>query len=466
MSTKKNKGSFIGLVPLILFLIIYMATGLITNDFGSMPLLIGIFIACVIAVAIPKKGDNKTTFSDKIDIFCKGGGESTLIMMVLIFILAGGFGGVAKAMGASDSLTNLGLSILPNNLVLPGLFLIGCLLSFAMGTSMGTVATLMPVGIEIATKTNVNVALVAGAIVGGAMFGDNLSFISDTVIGAVRTQKVAMKDKFIYNIIIVLPAIVLNVFFLAFVKVDTTALASASYDWNFVNLIPYIVVIVASLAGLNVMIVFLISIVAGAGIGIMNGSFNLIESFGVIHQGMMGMEDVAIIAIFVGGLVAIMTYLGGIDWLVNTLSKSTKSRAGGELSIASLVMLLCIATTNNTIAVIATGPLARTIGKKFKIPRVRVATILSLFCCSIQGLLPHAGQLLVAGGLAGISPVSIMPYVWYCLLMTLFGILAIVFNFPKTKYTEENGYDHFDESDASVEEVDEMLEGSIPEGNA
>ena len=444
-----NKGSFKGLVPLIIFLIMYIFTGVVTKDFNSMPLLLGIFLASAISFAIPNK-ENPKTFGQKVDMFCRGGGESTLIMMVIIFILAGAFGGVAKNMGASDSVTNLGLTLLPAKAVLPGIFLIGCILSFSMGTSMGTIATLMPVGIDIASKTNANIAIVCGAVVGGAMFGDNLSFISDTVIGAVRTQRVEMKDKFIYNLIILIPAIVINVIALALVPIDTSALASTTYDFSIINLIPYIVVIVASLIGVNVMAVLSLGALSGVLVGIGNGSFSLVESLSVIHQGMMGMEDVAIIAIFVGGLVAMMTYLGGVDWLINRLSRSTKTAVGGEMSIASLVMLLCIATTNNTIAVITTGPLARTIGEKFKIPRVRVATILSLFCCSIQGLLPHAGQLLVAGGLAGISPVSIIPYVWYCILMTICGILAIFLKIPKTKYTEENGYANFDEEEMAT----------------
>lgn len=375
--------------------------------------------------------------------FCKGGGEPTLIMMVVIFILAGAFQGVASRMHAVSSVTNLGLSILPSNLILPGIFVIGCILSFAMGTSMGTITALMPVAVDVAMKTGISPAMMAGIVVGRAMFGDNLSFISATAIPSVQTQGVEQREKFKLNIITYIPAIFINIILLALYPVKDIVL-NGSFDWNFVNLIPYILVIILSLVGLNVMPVMMIGVISGVVIGVINGDFDLIGSMKYIQNGMSGMEDIAIISIFVGGLVEVMKYLGGIRWLMNTLSKQTKSKQGAEFSIGLLVTLLCVATTNNTIAIVTVGPLATEIGRKFKLSRARVSTLLSMFATHVQGLIPYAGQLLVAGGMAKVSPVSIMPWVWYCYLMIIMSLLFVFLEFPRVKVTPENGYDNFE----------------------
>lgn len=429
MEKNENRGSFLGLFPLVCFLVIYFACGIGTGDFGKMPLMIGIGIAIAIAFFLNTK-DNKLSFEEKVGIFCAGGGEETLILMVIIFLLAGAFYSVAGSMHAVDSVTNLCLSILPGRLILPGLFLIGCILSFSMGTSMGTVSALMPIAVNLSDKVGVNIALIAGVVVGGAMFGDNLSFISDTTIAATRTQEVAMKDKFKANIMMVLPAVIINCIALSFVPLESLP-ESMSLDWNFVNLIPYILIIALSLKGVHVLPAMLVSVLTGVGIGILHGDFGAIESLTVIHTGMKWMEDMALIAVLVGGLVALMKALGGIDWLLNRLTRNTKTARGGELGIAALVSLLDIATTNNTISIIAVGPIAKNIGDKFGIDRKRIASILDIFSSAFNGLLPYAGQLLVAGAMAQISPTSIVPYVWYCLLMLVFGITFILIGFPK-----------------------------------
>jgi len=297
----EKKGSFLGLLPLIVFLVAYMGTGLGTGSFDNMPLMTGIAIASGVALLLNKR-DKKTPFEEKIALYCKGGGEETLILMVLIFLLAGAFGGVAKGMGAVDSIVNMGLTILPGNLILPGIFLIGCLLSFSMGTSMGTVAALMPIAVDISNKTGINVCLLAGAVVGGAMFGDNLSFISDTTIAATRTQEVSMKDKFKANILMVLPAVVINVILLAIQSGGDVSLGNIG-SFSFVNIIPYILVIALSLVGLNVVVVMIIGILSGVIIGCFNGGFTLIQSLTIIHDGAIGMEDMALIAVMVGGMV-------------------------------------------------------------------------------------------------------------------------------------------------------------------
>lgn len=420
-----KKGSFIGFVPILTFLVVYFSMGIITGSFDNLPLLIGMVIAATISFVISSPVAEKKTFSEKVEIFCKGGGDNTLILMVIIYMLAGAFYGVAGAMKATETVTNLGISILPARLILPGLFLIGCVLSFSMGTSMGTVSALMPIGIDIAAKTGVSLPLVCGIVVGGAMFGDNLSFISDTTIAATTTQGVAMKDKFRANAIMVLPAFLITLVGLAFWPINPASIATPGAV-NLVNLIPYILIITLSLIGMHVIPAMGLSILSGIVIGIIHNNFSFVESFGIVHEGMTWMQDMAIIAIFVGGVIAMMKYLGGIDWLLNNLAKNTKTRKGAELSIAALVSLVDVATTNNTMAIIACGPIAKDISKEYNIPAERTASILDLFSSAFNGLTPYAGQLLVAGAMAKISPVSIMPFVWYSILMILFGVIFIL----------------------------------------
>lgn len=428
----KSQGSFMGLIPLVIFLVIYFAMGTITGDFSNFPLLIGIFIASGISLFMKSPVAEKKNFGEKVEIFTKGGGESTLILMVIIYMLAGAFYKVAGSMHATDTVTNIGISVLPPNLILPGLFIIGCVLSFSMGTSMGTVAALMPIAIDIANKTGVNIALISGVVVGGAMFGDNLSFISDTTIAATTTQGIGMKEKFKANFLMVLPAVIITIIALAFWPVDRANIMTPGAI-NLINLVPYILVIGLSLAGLHVIPAMTISVLSGVVVGIFHGDFTFVESFGIVHEGMTWMQDMAVIAIFVGGLVAMMKYLGGIDWLLAKLSKNTKTKKGAELSMAALVSLVDVATTNNTISIIAVGPIAKDISIEYDISPQRTASILDLFSSAFNGLTPYAGQLLTAGALAGISPVSIMPFVWYSILMVIFGVISILIGWPNDK---------------------------------
>ncbi|OON86845.1 sodium:proton antiporter [Oribacterium sp. C9] len=426
--TNQKKGSFLGLVPLLVFLVLYFTMGIGSGSFDNFPLLIGMFIAMVISLMLKKPGDNKT-FSEKVDMFCEGGGDKTLILMVVIYMLAGAFYGVAKAMHATDSVTNIMLSAMPTRMILPGLFLIGCVLSFSMGTSMGTVSALLPIGLDIASKTGVNVALICGIVVGGAMFGDNLSFISDTTIAATTTQGVDMRAKFKANVFMVLPAVIINIIVLALIPIRAESIITDG-AFDIVNLIPYVMIIALSLAGIHVIPAMGLSIIVGTAIGIIHGDFTFAGSFNIIHEGMTWMEDMSVIAVFVGGVIALMKYYGGIDWLLSTIGRNTKGRVGGELSIALLVTLVDIATTNNTMAIIACGPIAKDISKKYDIAPERTASILDLFSSAGNGITPYAGQLLVAGGLAGIAPISIMPFVFYSWLMFGFGLLFIILGLP------------------------------------
>ena len=423
MEQKHGKGSFWGLVPLLTFLVLYIITGVSTQNFNSMPLMIGILIASAVALMMHRKGEvDRTTFAERVTKYCVGGGDDGLILMVIVFLLAGGFYGVSKGMHAVDAVTNLGLDILPVKLILPGLFVIGCIISFAMGTSMGTVAALMPIGVSLALKIHGNMALFCGTVVGSAMFGDNLSMISASVIAATRTQDVSMMKKFKTNIAMLLPAIIVNLVLLAMQPVGQGVHLSGNHPYDLLNLLPYILVIVLSFTGMHVILVLTLGILAGVAIGVFHGDFSLVKSMTVIHNGMMSMEDMALIAILVGGLVALMDYLGGIDWIINALTRKIKSAKGGEFAIAGLVSLLDIITTNNTVSIITAGPLAKDIGNQFGISAPRIASDLVTFSCAFNGLIPYGGQLLVAAGLAKISPMQIVPYSWYCLLMLVSSV--------------------------------------------
>lgn len=434
MEQKHGKGSFWGLVPLLTFLVLYIITGVSTQNFNSMPLMIGILIASAVALMMHRKGEiDRTTFAERVTKYCVVGGDDGLILMVIVFLLAGGFYGVSKGMHAVDAVTNLGLDILPVKLILPGLFVIGCIISFAMGTSMGTVAALMPIGVSLALKIHGNMALFCGTVVGSAMFGDNLSMISASVIAATRTQDVSMMKKFKTNIAMLLPAIIVNLVLLAMQPVGQGVHLSGNHPYDLLNLLPYILVIILSFTGMHVILVLTLGILTGVAIGVFHGDFSLVKSMTVIHNGMMSMEDMALIAILVGGLVALMDYLGGIDWIINALTRKIKSAKGGEFAIAGLVSLLDIITTNNTVSIITAGPLAKDIGDQFGISAPRIASDLVTFSCAFNGLIPYGGQLLVAAGLAKISPMQIVPYSWYCLLMLVSSIGFILLSRDRRK---------------------------------
>lgn len=426
----EKKGNIKGLIPLIVFLGLYAGAGIFTGSFGNMPLLTAFMITMGVSFCLNKEG-KKETLDEKVNIFCKGAGEPTLILMVVIFLMAGAFYSVADAMGAVSSTVNLGLSVLPAKMLLPGLFLVGCALSFSMGTSMGTVSALTPVAVGIARETGIALPLVCGVVIGGAMFGDNMSFISDTTIAATRTQEVAMKDKFKVNFAIVLPAVIINMILISFM--GGSGVEGKIYEYNLINIIPYISIIVLALTGLNVINVLGIGIALGLGIGLFHGSFTFVEIFGILQRGLGWMEDMSIIAIVVGGVVALMNHFGGITYLLENLTARIKSKRGAETGIAVLVSLLDLATTNNTVSIITAGPMAKDIADKFGVDRKRVAGLLDLFSSAFQGLMPYAGQMLMAAGMAQISPASIVPYSWYSMLMIVMGALSIATGLPNFK---------------------------------
>jgi Na+/H+ antiporter NhaC len=428
-----DKGNPWALLPLGIFLLLFVGTGVITKDFYKMPVLIAFLISAAFALLLNKK----VSMEKKIDIFCKGAGEANIVLMCIIFILAGAFGNVAKEMGGVDAIVNLSLSILPPNLLIAGLFAIACFISVSMGSSMGTVVALAPIGIGIAEKTGIPIALVMGAIIGGGMFGDNLSMISDTTIAAVRTQGCEMKDKFKVNFIIVLPAAIITAIILTVMTSGYSGAVGGNYSYDIVKVVPYVLVLVAALLGLNVLVLLGGGVVLAGIIGIATKSFDVFGFLGAASQGMMGMEDLALIAMVVGGIVELIKFNGGIDFLLYFITSRIKSKKGAEFGIAALVSIIDLCTANNTISIVMAGPLAKDISDKYEIDPRRTASILDIFSACWQGLIPYGGQVLAAAALASLSPVAILPYLHYPALMAIFGALAIAFGYPKLKNKKE-----------------------------
>ena len=424
---KNEKGSLLALLPLIIFVSLFIGTGIISKDFSNMPLNVAVIIASTIALMM----NRKETLLDKVEIFTKGGGHPNIILMAIIFILAGAFSEVAKGMGAVESTVNLGMSFIPENLLMVGLFVIGCFISISMGTSTGTVVALAPIGIGIAGQTDISLALSMATVVGGAMFGDNLSMISDTTIAAVRTQNTKMLDKFKVNFFIVLPGAILTAVILGIITMDNQSNVVGEYPFDLVKVIPYIAVLIAALAGAHVLIVLLGGTIFAGIIGIVDGSYSFTGFLQTASEGIMGMQNLAIIAIMIGGMVEIIKHNGGIDYLLNFVTSRIKTKKGAEVGIASLVSVTDVATSNNTISIIITGPLAKNIADEYNIDPRKSASILDIFASCFQGVIPYGGQLLAASGLAAISPVSIIPYSFYPVLLGICGLVAIAIGYPK-----------------------------------
>ncbi|UXR45792.1 Na+/H+ antiporter NhaC family protein [Staphylococcus simulans] len=427
MSEQKQKGNAVALIPLILFVGLFLGVGIITGDFTKMPLNIAITIAVIVALIM----NRKEKFTEKVEVFTKGAGHSNIILMVLIFVLAGAFSKVTEDMGGVKSTVNLGLSLIPGNLLIIGLFIICMFVSISMGTSVGTVAAIAPVGFGISEATDISAALAMATVVGGAMFGDNLSMISDTTISAVRTQHTKMSDKCKVNFKIVLPGAILTMVILGILTHSATISSTKDYSFEFIKVIPYLLVLILALIGVNVIIVLIGGTVLSGIIGLIDGSFNWIGFLKAASEGMIGMEDIAIIALMIGGLIGIIQHNGGITWLLNFVRSKVKSRRGAEFGIASLVSAADISTANNTISILMAGPLAKNIADEYDIDPRKSASILDIFGSCFQGLLPYSPQVIAAAGVAGISPFMLVPYSIYPIILGISGLAAIIFNFPK-----------------------------------
>ncbi|MDU1539685.1 MAG: Na+/H+ antiporter NhaC family protein [Paeniclostridium sordellii] len=424
MKKEIKKGNPLALLPLVIFLILFVGSGIITGDFYKMPALVAFLVAGGVALLFNKKESLET----KMNVFCKGAGDNNIILMVIIFLLAGAFSSVAKAMGGVDSTVNLSLSILPSNLLVAGLFIIGCFISISMGTSVGTIAALSPIALGIAQKTGIPVPLVIGAVVGGAMFGDNLSMISDTTIAAVRTQGCELKDKFKVNFLIVLPAAIATAILLTLVTLGYKSAGSQTYEYEIIKVLPYILVLTGALLGVNVFALLGGGILFAGIIGLFSKSFDLLGLIGAVSEGMAGMYELSLLVLVVGGVVALIKFNGGIDYILYFITSKIKSKKGAEFGIAALVSVIDLCTANNTIAIVTAGPLAKDIADKYDIDPRKTASILDIFSSCWQGVIPYGAQLLTAAGIAGISPVEILGYLYYPGLMFLCGIASITFS--------------------------------------
>nr|WP_315025100.1 Na+/H+ antiporter NhaC family protein [uncultured Aminipila sp.] len=418
---KKNRG--LALLPFIVFIVLFAGVGIISGDFYGMPAL----VAFLTALFVGMLQNRALSFNEKLVIISKGAGDVNIITMVLIFLVAGAFSGVVSAAGGVDSTVNFGLSIIPSNFMVVGIFLIGCFISISMGTSMGTIAALAPIAGGISEQTGFPMAICIGAVVCGAMFGDNLSMISDTTIAAVRTQGCEMKDKFRQNFFIVLPAAILTIIIFYVRTTGLTYELTETYEYNFIQIIPYLVVLIGALIGLNVFLVLIGGIILSVIVGIAYGNFTLIESFKAIGDGMSGLFEISIISIIVACIVSLIKENGGIDLIIDMIKKNTKGKRGAEFGIALLSILIDICTANNTVAIVMAGPIAKQIGDEFGVESKRVASILDIFASVGQGLIPYGAQLLTAAALVGLTPLDIIPNLYYPILMGISAVLFMIF---------------------------------------
>lgn len=411
---------------MFVFLCLYLITSIVVNDFYKVPLTVAFLVSSCYAIAITR-GLN---LEQRIYQFSVGASNKNIMLMVWIFILAGAFAQSAGQMGAIDATVNLTLHILPDNLLLAGIFLAACFISLSIGTSVGTIVALTPVAIGLAEKTGIDLPFMVAVVVGGSFFGDNLSFISDTTIASTKTQECVMRDKFRVNSMIVVPAalIVLGIYIFQGLSVTAPAQVQA-IEW--VKVIPYLIVLGTAIAGMNVMLVLIIGILASGVIGIATGSFGLFDWFGAMSSGITGMGELIIITLLAGGMLETIRYNGGIDFIIRKLTRHVRGKRGAELSIAGLVSITNLCTANNTIAIITTGPIARDIASKFHLDRRKVASILDTFSCLVQGIIPYGAQMLTAASLAQISPISIIGNLYYPFTMGICALLAILLRYPK-----------------------------------
>ena len=414
------------LLPLGVFLLSYLVVSCIAGDFYKMPITVSFVLSSVVAIAISKGGK----LNSRIEQFCKGAANSNIMLMVVIFILAGAFAQTAKEMGAVDATVNLTMSLLPGNLLAAGIFIAACFISISVGTSVGTIVALAPVAVGIAEKAGMPDALMLGVVVSGAMFGDNLSFISDTTIVATRTQGCEMSDKFKVNFRIALPVAILTAVLYVWLGLGVHESYQPEHiEW--VKVLPYLVVLVAAIAGMNVMLVLFLGILLSGITGLLTGAFDIWAWNAAMGRGITGMGELIIVTLLAGGMLEMIRYNGGIEWIIQKLTARIDSARGAEVSIAGLVSFANLCTANNTIALIMAGPIAKDIATRFHIDPRRSASLLDIFSCFVQGIIPYGAQMLMASGLGNVSPLEIMQYLYYPYLLGAGALLAIIFRYPK-----------------------------------
>ena len=423
------KCNWFSLSPLLVFLGLYLVTSILVNDFYKVPITVAFMVSSIYAVCITRG----IPLGERIQRFSQGASSPSLMLMVWIFILAGAFAQSAKDMGAIDATVNLTLQLLPESMLLPGLFLAACFISLSIGTSVGTVVALTPMAVGIAQQTGTLLPMVVAIVVGGSFFGDNLSFISDTTIVATQTQGCRMSDKFRVNIRIVLPAALLVLCLYLFLGHSLQPPTEVP-DVQWYKVIPYLVVLITALCGMNVMLVLVLGLLLTGGMGIAFGAYDFFGWFDAMGKGVLGMSELIIVTLLAGGMLELIRYNGGIDYIMQLLTRRIRGKRGAEFTIAGLVMFTNVCTANNTIAIMATGPLAHDIATRYGVDSRKSASLLDTFSCLAQGLLPYGAQLLMAAGLASISPASIIGYLYYPMAMGTFSVLSILFRYPR-KYS-------------------------------
>ena len=420
MEKDNNTGRASALLPIGIFLIIFLGAGIIFRDFYAMPAIVAFLIALFVAFL----QNRRVSFDDKIRLIAKGVGEENIITMSLIFLCAGGFSGAVSAAGGVDSTVNLGLSLIPAHFIVAGLFIISCFISVSMGTSMGTIAALAPIAVGISEGAGFPLAVCIAAVVCGAMFGDNLSMISDTTIAAVKTQGCEMKDKFKANFLIVLPAAVITAVFFWFIT-RNMSYDIASSDYNLFQVIPDLVVLIGALIGINVFLVLIAGTVLSLIVGVGTGTIALSEMFTVVGDGVVSMYDITVISIIVACIVSLVRANGGIHFILNLIKSRIHGKKGAQAGIAALALLVDLCTANNTVAIVMSGPIAKEISDEFGVDPKRSASLLDMFTSVGQGLIPYGAQLLSAATLTGLTPFDMIPYLVYPVLMAVCGIAAI-----------------------------------------
>ena len=420
------KKGLIALSPLMVFIMFYLVTSIVAGDFYKIPITVAFMVSSIYAVII----FNGKPLMARINTFSRGAATEQMMLMIWIFVLAGAFAYSAKQMGSIDATVNLTLSLLPPQMLLAGMFIAACFVSISIGTSVGTIAALVPIAAGVAQETGLDIAMMTAVIVGGSFFGDNLSFISDTTIMATQTQHCRLSDKFRVNIYIVAPAalIILVVYFLMGQGVSAPQ-QIPSVEW--VKVIPYLVVLITAILGMNVMAVLMTGILLTGIIGILTGGFDLYGWFGAMGEGILSMGELIIVTMMAAGMLELIRQQGGIDFIIRLLTRRVSSKRGAELSIAALVSLVDICTANNTVAILTVGGISKEVGDRFGVDNKKCASILDTFSCTIQGIIPYGAQMLIAAGLASLNPVAILPYLYYPLTLGIVALLSILLRYPK-----------------------------------
>ena len=420
------KKGIIALSPIVVFILFYLVTSIVAGDFYKIPITVAFMVSSIYAIAV----FTGKPLMHRIDSYSRGAATEQMMLMIWIFVLAGAFAHSAKQMGSIDATVNLALSLLPPQMIFAGMFLAACFISLSIGTSVGTIAALTPIAVGLAQETGADLAMMTAIIVGGSFFGDNLSFISDTTIMATQTQGCRLSDKFRVNAFIVMPAalVILVVYYV--LGQDTIAPQQIpAVEW--VKVIPYLTVLVTAVCGMNVMAVLTIGIVLCGIIGMFTGSFDIYGWFGAMGDGIMSMGELIIVTMMAGGMLELIKQQGGIDFIINMLTRRVSSKRGAELSIATLVSLVDVCTANNTVAILTVGDIAKQIGDRYGVDNKKCASILDTFSCTVQGLIPYGAQLLIAAGLASVNPVAILPYLYYPFALGIVAILSILLRYPK-----------------------------------